>query len=93
MPRAAVLTARSRPLEILDLDLQRPLSGEVLVRLSASGICHSARSLQEGTVLVDLPIVLGHEGAGVLEEVGPDVTGLQPGDHVVLSWIPQCGEC
>src|ERR1700683_1853676 len=93
MPRAAVLTARNHPLEILDLALQPPRMGEVLVRLAASGICHSDRSLQEGTVPVELPIVLGHEGEGVVEEVGPEVPDLKPGDHVVLSWIPQCGQC
>ena len=93
MPRAAVCTAIDTPLEIVDLELQAPKANEVKVRLGASGVCHSDLSVRNGTLLAPLPAVLGHEGAGVIEEVGEGVEHLQPGDHVVISWIPQCREC
>src|SRR5438477_773663 len=93
MPTAAILTGLAQPLEIHDVDLDTPHAGEVKVRMAASGVCHSDLSVQNGTLMGVAPIVLGHEGAGVIEEVGEGVTDLQPGDHVVISWVPQCGEC
>src|SRR6266480_562074 len=93
MPRAAILTALEQPLEIHDVELDSPHAGEVKIRLGASGVCHSDLSMQNGTLMGVAPIVLGHEGAGVIEEVGEGVTDLKPGDHVVISWVPQCGEC
>ena len=93
MPRAAVCNAVDTPLEIVDLELQAPKANEVKVRLGASGVCHSDLSVRNGTLLAPLPAVLGHEGAGVIEEVGEGVEHLQPGDHVVISWIPQCRDC
>lgn len=93
MPRAAVCNAIDTPLEIVDLELQAPKANEVKVRLGASGVCHSDLSVRNGTLLAPLPAVLGHEGAGVIEEVGEGVQHLQPGDHVVISWIPQCRDC
>jgi S-(hydroxymethyl)glutathione dehydrogenase / alcohol dehydrogenase len=93
MPKAAVCNAIDTPLEIVDVELQAPKAGEVKVRLGASGVCHSDLSVQNGTLLQPLPAVLGHEGAGVVEEVGEGVATLAPGDHVVISWVPQCGEC
>lgn len=91
--RAAVLREVGRPLEVIDLRLATPRSGEVLVRISASGVCHSDVSVQDGSVPLPTPIVLGHEGAGVIEAVGPNVDRLQVGDHVVLSFTPMCGQC
>jgi alcohol dehydrogenase len=80
------------PLEVTELDLAPPGPGEVLVRLRASGLCHSDLNAIDGTAETPCPAVLGHEGAGVVEAVGPGVA-LAPGTHVVLSWLPACGEC
>ena len=94
MTKAAVLTATGQPLEIRDdVEVEAPRAGEVKVRLGASGVCHSDLSMQNGTMFPRMPIVLGHEGAGVVEQVGEGVTSVAPGDHVVISWVPQCGEC
>src|SRR2546423_3909247 len=93
MPKAAILTALDQPLEVHDVELDAPKAGEVKIRMGASGVCHSDLSMQNGTLMGVAPIVLGHEGAGVIEEVGEGVTNLKPGDHVVVSWVPQCGEC
>jgi S-(hydroxymethyl)glutathione dehydrogenase/alcohol dehydrogenase len=93
MTRAAVCPAVNSPLEVVDVDLDAPRAGEVRVRMGASGVCHSDLSVVNGTLLSPLPSVLGHEGAGVVEAVGEGVTRVQPGDHVVLSFVPQCGTC
>lgn len=92
--KAAVLTGVGAPLEVRDdIDVAAPGPGEVRVRVEASGVCHSDLSVQNGTIPLPAPIVLGHEGAGVVEEVGEGVTRVAPGDHVVLSFVPKCGEC
>ncbi len=94
MTRAAVLTGLDQPLVIRhDVEVEAPHAGEVRVRMVASGVCHSDRSFQNGTLPITLPAVIGHEGAGIVEEVGAGVDGLLPGDHVVISWVPQCREC
>lgn len=94
MARAAVLTAVGRSLEVRDdVEVEAPRAGEVKVRMAAAGVCHSDLSMSDGTLMAPLPIVLGHEGAGVVQEVGAGVTRVQPGDHVVISWVPQCGDC
>ncbi len=94
MAKAAVMTGVDAPLEIrTDVEVESPRAGEVKIRMAASGVCHSDLSMQNGTMMAATPIVLGHEGAGVIEEVGEGVTELAPGDHVVISWVPQCGEC
>jgi NDMA-dependent alcohol dehydrogenase len=93
MTRAAICTAVGAPIEVADVELDDPHAGEVRVRLGASGVCHSDLSIQNGTLLVAPPLVLGHEGAGVVEAVGDGVDTLQPGDEVVISWVPQCGVC
>lgn len=93
MPKAAVLTGLEQPLEILDVELEAPRAGEVRVRLGASGVCHSDLSMQNGTLPAAPPVVLGHEGAGTIEAVGDGVTNLKVGDTIVISWVPQCGEC
>jgi S-(hydroxymethyl)glutathione dehydrogenase/alcohol dehydrogenase len=91
--RAAVLTGLHQPFEILELDLDGPKEGEVLIRYVAAGLCHSDLHLPSGDLPSRLPIIGGHEGAGIIEEVGPGVTKVKPGDHVVCSFIPSCGLC
>ena len=76
-----------------DLDLEEPRAGEVAVRVAATGVCHSDKSALNGNREFKLPMVLGHEGAGIVEAVGPSVTTVAPGDHVVLSAIARCGRC
>jgi Zn-dependent alcohol dehydrogenase len=92
--RAALLTASDRPLEIVDdIDIESPRAGEVVVRVSHCGVCHSDLSNVDGTFPPPLPLVLGHEAAGTVEEVGPGVESLRPGDRVVLTPTPPCGRC
>jgi NDMA-dependent alcohol dehydrogenase len=90
---AAVLYDIDQPFVVQELDLAEPMEGEVLVRLAASGVCHSDWHLVTGATKHPLPVVAGHEGAGVVEAVGPGVNRVAPGDHIVLSWAPACGHC
>jgi alcohol dehydrogenase len=97
----AVLSATSttRPyadtpaLEIHELELDDPAHGEVLVRIVAAGLCHSDLSVIDGSRVRPLPMLLGHEASGVVEAIGPGVTDVVAGDHVVLSYVPSCGRC
>jgi Zn-dependent alcohol dehydrogenase len=92
--RASVLYEQGKPLGVEELELEAPRTGEVLVRMVARGVCHSCLHAADGSWQgVPVPIVLGDEGAGVVEGVGPDVDGLLPGDPVILSWAPTCGRC
>ena len=92
--RAAVLDEFGQPLVVQELTLAEPHAGEVLVRLEACGVCHTDLYTASGADPSGYaPTVLGHEGAGVVEKVGPDVTSVQPGDHVVTLFSPECGEC
>lgn len=93
MPRAAVCTAIGEPLEVLDLELGAPQAEEVKVRMGASGICASDTSVQKGSLPSPMPIVLGHEGAGMVTDTGPGVEHIAVGDHVVVCAMPQCGRC
>jgi S-(hydroxymethyl)glutathione dehydrogenase/alcohol dehydrogenase len=88
-----VFTGVGRPLEIEELEIDEPAAGEVAVRIEASGVCHSDLHVIEGEWEETPPIVLGHEGCGVVESVGSGVAGLAPGDRVVLSWYAPCGTC
>jgi S-(hydroxymethyl)glutathione dehydrogenase / alcohol dehydrogenase len=90
---AAVLHKVGDPLRIEQVELLGLERQDVLVRMRASGLCHTDLEVMQGTLAYPLPIVLGHEGAGIVEEVGPDVTRVKPGDHVVCSWNPHCGHC
>lgn len=85
--------AESRPLRIETLDLEGPRAGEVLVQVKAAGLCHSDLSTIEGVRPRPLPMVVGHEGAGVVAEVGAGVTDIKPGDAVVFIFAPSCGTC
>ena len=99
--RAAVLTAmgapapyaESRPLEIRELELAAPGPGELLVRVRAAGLCHSDLSVIDGSRPRVMPMALGHEAAGEVLEAGAGVTAFAPGDHVVLAFVPVCGQC
>jgi len=91
--RAAVLERTGGSLTVEELELAPPGPGEVLVRLHASGVCHSDFNAIDGTAETRCPAVLGHEGAGVVEAVGEGVRRVATGDHVALSWAPSCGEC
>jgi NDMA-dependent alcohol dehydrogenase len=92
--RAAVLQEPGNDWEITELDLDPPKDYEVLIRYKAAGLCHSDEHIRaEGGSHIRFPLVGGHEGAGIVEAVGPGVTRVQPGDHVVTSYIPACGKC
>jgi len=90
---AAVCNANHEPLAVEPLAVRDPRDGEVLVRLGASGVCHSDLHAITGDLPMPLPCVLGHEGAGVVEATGAGVQRVKTGDHVVLNWVPYCGAC
>ncbi len=91
--KAAILWEINQPWSVEDVELDAPGPGEVRVKLAASGMCHSDEHLVTGDLPFELPIIGGHEGAGVVEEVGEGVSWLTPGDHVVFGFIPSCGRC
>ena len=91
--QGAVLYGAHQPLVVEELHLLPPQVGEVRVRFGASGVCHSDLHYIKGDRVCPMPVVLGHEGAGVVEEVGSGVTYVKPGDHVILSLVPACGHC
>jgi len=92
--KAAVLYEYGKPLVIDELELDSPREKEVLVRNKAAGICHTDLSLINGVSRISpLPCIPGHEGAGVIQEIGQRVTNVKPGDHVLLLWVPVCGTC
>jgi len=91
--RAVVFTSSAEPVSVTHVDLDRPGPGEVLVRIAAAGVCHSDLHVRRGDWPVPAPLVMGHEGAGVVVEAGQGVTDLAEGDHVVLSWVAPCGRC
>ena len=92
--QAAVLEEFGRPLGVQEVDLEEPRAGEVLVRLAACGVCHTDLYTASGADPSGYaPCVLGHEGAGIVEALGPGVTLVEPGDHVITLFAPECGEC
>ena len=91
--KAVVFSSESGSVEYVDVDLAAPKAGEVRVRIAAAGVCHSDLHVRRGEWVVPTPLVMGHEGAGVVTEVGPGVSNLTVGDHVVLSWVAACGKC
>ena len=90
---AAVLRKTGAKISVEELELESPRTAEVLVELKAAGICHSDYHVVTGDAGHELPVVLGHEGAGIIKEIGEGVSNLKVGDHVALSWIPFCGSC
>ncbi|AMC48659.1 zinc-type alcohol dehydrogenase subunit E [Mycobacterium tuberculosis variant bovis BCG] len=84
---------RSKPISVVELRLDPPDRGEVLVRIEAAGVCHSDLSVVDGTRVRPVPILLGHEAAGIVEQVGDGVDGVAVGQRVVLVFLPRCGQC
>lgn len=91
--RAVVFNGPGQPLQVEDLTLEAPRAGEVKIKLVGAGVCHSDLHVYKGDWNHKTPLVLGHEGAGIVTEVGPGVTAPAVGDHVILSWMPSCREC
>src|SRR5689334_24672255 len=91
--QAAILWEQGKPLSVEDAELGAPGAGEVLVEIRAAGVCHSDLHPARGDWPMKTPVVLGHEGAGIVRELGPSVSHVKVGDRVVLSWAPPCGEC
>jgi alcohol dehydrogenase len=85
--------AMSRPLVVQEIELEGPGPGEVLVEVRGAGLCHSDLSVVDGSRPRPMPMILGHEAAGIVREVGPGVPDFRPDDHVVFSWMPTCGRC
>ncbi len=91
--KAAIMYGVDQPLVIDDVDVDEPQANEVLVKTSATGVCHSDLHFMEGKYPTQTPVVLGHESAGVVEKVGSDVTNVEPGDRVVIAFMASCGHC
>jgi S-(hydroxymethyl)glutathione dehydrogenase/alcohol dehydrogenase len=92
--RAAIAFEAKKPLEIVEVDLEGPKAGEVLVEIKATGVCHTDAYTLDGLDSEGLfPSILGHEGAGIVREIGVGVTSVKPGDHVIPLYTPECGEC
>jgi S-(hydroxymethyl)glutathione dehydrogenase/alcohol dehydrogenase len=89
----AVVAHELNKISVEQVELDRPKAFEVRIKMAAAGVCHSDLSAFNGTIPHPLPLVLGHEGAGVIEEVGEGVTHTKPGDHVIMSFVPNCGRC
>ena len=85
--------SKTTPLTVEEVDLDSPGPGEVLIKTGAAGLCHSDLSMINGEMKRKVPMVPGHEAAGVVEEIGPNVTRCAQGDHVVMSFVPICGQC
>ena len=91
--RAVVARAKGEPVTVETISVPDPGPGEVLVAVQACGVCHTDLHYREGAINDDFPFLLGHEAAGIVDQVGPDVTNLAAGDFVILNWRAVCGEC
>jgi S-(hydroxymethyl)glutathione dehydrogenase / alcohol dehydrogenase len=91
--RAVVFAGPDVPVEVTDVELAPPGPGEVRVKIAAAGVCHSDLHVRRGEWQPPVPLVMGHEGSGIVTALGPGVLGLAEGDHVVLSWVAPCGQC
>ncbi|MEE2753983.1 MAG: Zn-dependent alcohol dehydrogenase [Candidatus Latescibacterota bacterium] len=91
--KSVIIEGRNEKVRVDEVEVGEPAEDEVRIKMAASGVCHSDYSVIDGTIDRPYPIILGHEGAGVVDKVGDHVKTLKPSDHVVLSYIPQCGKC
>lgn len=91
--RGIIARSKSQPVELVDIVIPDPGPGEVVVAIQACGVCHTDLTYREGGINDEFPFLLGHEAAGIVESVGPEVTHVQPGDFVILNWRAVCGEC
>jgi S-(hydroxymethyl)mycothiol dehydrogenase len=91
--RGVIARSKGAPVEIVTINVPDPGLGEAVVRIQACGVCHTDLHYREGGINDDFPFLLGHEASGIVEAVGPDVTGVAPGDFVVLNWRAVCGSC
>lgn len=91
--KAAVLYGFGEPVKVEDVELAPPKDNEVKVKIVATGVCHSDLSVKDGKLPLPPPLILGHEAAGIVQEVGPGVGKVKEGDHVIVNWIPYCGDC
>jgi S-(hydroxymethyl)glutathione dehydrogenase / alcohol dehydrogenase len=91
--KAAILWETGKDWSVEDVELDDPRAGDVLVRMKVAGLCHSDEHAVTGDLPMPLPVIGGHEGAGIVEAVGPGVTSVAPGDHVAVSFVPSCGRC
>ena len=91
--RGVVAKGKGEPVTVETIEVPDPGPGEALVAVQACGVCHTDLHYREGAINDEFPFLLGHEAAGVVESVGPDVTGVAPGDFVILNWRAVCGEC
>ncbi len=91
--RGIIARSKSQPVELVDIVIPDPGPGEVVVAIQACGVCHTDLTYREGGINDEFPFLLGHEAAGIVESVGPEVTHVEPGDFVILNWRAVCGEC
>ena len=91
--KAVVARGKGQPVEVVTINVPDPGPGEAVVQVQACGVCHTDLHYREGGINDDFPFLLGHEAAGVVEAVGPDVTAVAPGDFVILNWRAVCGDC
>jgi S-(hydroxymethyl)mycothiol dehydrogenase len=91
--RGVISRKKGEPVELVDIIVPDPGPGEVVVDVSACGVCHTDLTYREGGITDDYPFLLGHEAAGTVESIGPDVTAVEPGDFVILNWRALCGQC
>src|SRR4051794_38246996 len=91
--RGVIARSKGKPVEVVDVLVPEPGPGEARVTVQACGVCHTDLHYREGGINDEFPFLLGHEAAGVVDAVGPDVTEVSPGDFVVLNWRAVCGEC
>ncbi|MEZ0577284.1 S-(hydroxymethyl)mycothiol dehydrogenase [Nocardioides sp. MH1] len=91
--QAVIARSKDAPVEVVTINVPDPGPGEAVVKIQACGVCHTDLHYRQGGINDDFPFLLGHEASGIVEAVGPDVTGIEPGDFVVLNWRAVCGEC